>query len=189
MRLDVKQARLVESIGRLVPILAPLVFVVIALPLFLLLVMPQFSDYLPGGSRDLEATRQIIQSRRQYLEDLRQLKVLHEKYGDGNAALMNRILPGDKSIPDVFAYYERLAKRMRVGLQSIDIVSQDAPAKGLSGVKEMNISLKFSGVDYKKLKELLKMFEDSSRITEVLSFDIQPEGRSAAMMIKTYYMP
>lgn len=189
MRIDIKKTTLAASLGKLLPIIAVLVFVAVGLPLFFLLIQPEVSVYLPGGSRDLDATRQIIQSRREYLSDLRKLVALYDVYGKGDAALIKRVLPSEKNIPEVFAFYERLAKRMGIGLQSIDIVSQDASAKGLSGVKEMSISLRFTAVDYQKFKELLKLFESSSRVTEILSFDIQPESRNATLLIKTYYMP
>ncbi len=189
MRFDLKKISKISTLGAGIFIFAAVLFIGVAGSLYFFVVQPELARYLPGGSRDLQAKKEIIASRQTYLDDLRKLQASYQSYGSGTDNSIDKMLPSGKDIPDIFTNYEQFAKKMGVGVQLIDIVSQDASVKGLSGVKEIDVSLRFNNVDYQKFKELLKALESSGRLTDIISFDIQPDSRSASMLVKNYYMP
>ncbi len=169
------------------PIVSGLMFAVIAALCFVYFIQPEIKQYEPGGPLDVEAKRTIVANRKQYLLDLKKLNELYTTYGVGEQSIVSTMLPSGKDIPGIFAGYELLAKRMKIGLESIDIVNQDGKAKGIAGAKEIVVSLRLSNVDYAKFKEFLNVLETSSKFIDVVSFDIQPESRFSNVTLKTYY--
>ena len=176
-----------QLITKATPLACGLVFVVIVAIFFVYLIQPEIRQYEPGGPLDVEAKRKIVEDRKQYLDDLRKLNTLYTTYGVGEQSAVSTIVPDAKDIPGVFSGYELLAKRMKIGLESIDIINQDGKAKGIPGAKEIIVSLRLSNVDYAKFKDFLGVLETSSRFIDVVSFDIQPESRFSTVTLKTYY--
>lgn len=176
-----------QIIAKATPTVAAVLCLTVSAIGYVFLVAPEMEKYRPGGPLDVEAKRQVVQNRKQYLSDLKKLNQLYEEYGSGEQNVVSSIIPNDKDVSSLFATYELLAKQMKIGLESIDIVSQDGKVKNIPGAREIVISLKFSGVNYTKFKEVLSVLETYGRFTDVLSFDIQPESQFANINIRTYY--
>lgn len=176
-----------SALAHSTPILCALAFAAIAIAGFFAVIRPEIEQYQPGGPLDVQAKRQIVENRKQYLSDLKKLNQLYTAYGAGDASALSVILPGAKDLPALFAGYESLARRMKFGLQSIDIISADGKVKGSPAAKEIIVALKLDSVDYAKFKELLHILENSSRLTDIISFDIQPDSKFANITLKTYY--
>lgn len=174
-------------VQKLAPFGAGVIFLVVSIAGYFLVIQPEISKFLTGGPLDVEVKKQIVENRKAYLSDMRALDALYEQYGKGDTSKISTILPSSKDLPSLFSSYERLAKNMGIGLQSIDIVTQDGKVKNVPGVKEVLISLKFANIDYVKFKKLLAVLEANARFTDVVSFDIQPDSQFATLNIKTYY--
>lgn len=182
-----------RDISKILEIATPLamiaLFFVVILAAYTMVLDREIRKYMPGGSFHTDTEREIVQSRTAYAQDLEMLYQLYTTYGSGTANAVEQIIPTDKEIPSLFAAYERVAKKLKVGLETLDIVNVDAISKTAQGAREMTISLKFSNVDYERFKQLLEIFETLMRFTDVISFDLQPETRFANLMIKIYYYP
>lgn len=174
-------------VAKIAPFVAAFLFLATSIAGYTLIVQPELQKYLPGGPLDEAAKRQIVDNRKSYLTGLKGLDTLYTQYGSGDASVIPSILPSAPDLPSIFTSYEQLAKQMGIGLESVDIVSQDTKIKSIPGARQVVISLKFDGVDYTKFKKLLTLLESNSRFTDVMSFDIQPDSQFANFTVQTYY--
>ncbi len=181
---NTKRAQLLQ---KTLPLDILLIFVAVWGSFYYFFFQHEIQKFLPGGTYHTQTEQQQLRDRQSYLEDLKKLKTLQETYGADNKGALSQIIPATKDVPLIFSMYERVAHEHNLGLQLIDIVSQDASRKDAPGVREMVVALKLTNVDYKRLKELIRDIEKSARLTDVLSFDFDPEAQTLSLNVKLYY--
>jgi len=150
---------------------------------------PELKKYLPGGEFHSDTEKAKLAEQEKYLKELQDFYSLYQKRTSGTDVLANAV-PQHADSPGFFAGFEKIATDLGLGLEVISVTPPKGiePKKKEKGqLKELTISVKFTKVDYKKLKTLLNIFETNRRILDVQSVDADPSGGAASFIIKTYY--
>ena len=178
-----KQFQLLEKIT---PLLIVCIFGAVWGVSYYFFIQHQLARYLPGGALHQETATRQLSDRTAYLERIKSFTALYNEQGTDPKNAFASIAPVQKDIPSVFQLYEHIAYKHNLGLQLVDIVNQDGSRKDAPGVKEVVIALKLTNVDYEKMKSLLADIETNARLTDVLSFDFNPESSSLSLNVKMY---
>ncbi|MBI4239572.1 hypothetical protein HY620_01120 [Candidatus Uhrbacteria bacterium] len=179
-----KQFQLLEKIT---PLLIVCIFGVVWGVSYYLYIQHELQRYLSGGTLHQETVKRQLADRSSYLERLKHFAALYNEQGTDPKNAFASIAPLKKDIPSLFQLYEQIAYKHNLGLQLVDIIGQDGSRKDAPGIKEVIIALKLTNVDYEKMKSLLADIETNARLTDVQSFDFDPESRSLSLNVKMYY--
>ncbi len=176
-------------LDKLTPVIIVLVFGGVVVPAFLYLIQPRIQVYLPGGLKNVKAQTEILKGREEYLNDLRAFARLYKEKGLAADADIRTLVPEGGETDFLFAFYETLGARVNASLQVIDIEKTPTTKKAKPDIANITVAVKYAGVDYAGLKELLRLLETSKRLADVLSFSFDPVGKFASMTVKLYYLP
>ncbi len=176
-------------LDKLTPIIIVLVFGGVVVPAFLYLIQPRIQIYLSGGSNNVKAQTDILQGREEYANDLRVFAALYKEKGAAADTDIRTLVPEGGENDFLFAFFETLGSRVNASLQVIDIEKILASKKAKPDIANITVAVKYAGVDYAGLKELLRLLETSKRLTDVLSFSFDPVGKFASMTVRMYYLP
>lgn len=176
-------------LDKLTPVIIVLVFGGVVVPAFLYLIQPRIQVYLPGGPQNVKAQTEILKGREEYLNDLRVFTALYKEKGSAADADVRALVPEGGESDFLFTFFETLGGRVHASLQVIDIAKIPEAKKGKQDIASITVAVKYAGVDYTGLKELLRLLETSKRLADVLSFSFDPVGKFASMTVKLYYLP
>ncbi len=152
-------------------------------------IQPELLKYLPGGEFNSETEKAKLVEQQNYLKELKDFYTLYQQKTSGTDVLAGTV-PQHADYPIFFAGFEKIAADLSLGLEVISISAPkgiDEKKKTKGELKELMVSLKFTKVDYKKLKTLLNIFETNKRILDVQSVDADPASGFASFLIRTYY--
>lgn len=188
-QIEKKKIRLSFILDKVEPVLILAIVAGVLWYMYVSFMQPELQKYLPDGVFNSDAEKAKLAEQQSYLRDLKEFYALYQKRTSG-ADVLTDTVPQYAEYQVLFAGFEKIAADLDLGLE---VVSMAAP-KGIEKkkqekgeFKELVISAKFTGVDYKKLKTLLDIFETSKRILDVQSVDADPAGEFASFVIKTYY--
>lgn len=178
-----------SSLAVLTPISMTLIFFGILALSYFFLFEGELKKYANGGSFHRETEEKLLSERSTYLASLTSLHDSYGVHGQDPQDPLSLMLPTTKDIPLIFANFEALARRQGVGLQVVSVSSgQDIQKKGSStAVHESLVTMKFSNVDYAKLKVLLDDIEHDAHLIDVVSFDFDPGSHFLSLTAKMYY--
>jgi len=168
------------------PFLAGATFLLIAGAMIWFIAVPQIYRFMDGGDLNASAQQSTLEQKTKYLQNLQKLKAISEQIEAQGATGVNNILPSDKDIPTLFATYEAIAHTQGVELGSVDIVTP-ADASKQSGLNQLQVSLRMSGVRYATFKTFLKSLESLQRVADVKSFGYDAKSGFLNIGLTTYY--
>ncbi len=176
-------------LDKVMPLIVVLIFIAILTPTYLFLIQPELTKYLPGGIHNIQTAQELLNKRKVYVSQLKPLEELYERYGSPaqSGSIIDIILPSELDIPTIYATFERIGRDLGVSVQSIDIGNMESASSSVQGVKSAIISMKMSGVQYEKMKDILKTFESSMRLTDVNVIDFDPRSKFLSLTMRVYY--
>lgn len=182
---------------------------------FYFLLLPKYNELQEEGGLDYEAKVKILEAKKEELEQLKRLRSELAKVTSSEIEKLEKILPLEKELPDIFLQMENLARESglkvtRISIQEgsqAGVADQNAIAdetikedtrsstpanKKGSNIGTLSISLAVTGSKtYTALKMLLDNIEDNIRLVDInsLSFNPATEGESSyTINLKTYYL-
>ncbi|MBI4253397.1 hypothetical protein HY623_04480 [Candidatus Uhrbacteria bacterium] len=178
----------VKMFDAIVPFLIVLIFAAVFGSFFYYVIQPELQKYLPGGTENSTAIKQLLLSRTEYrnvLKDLAGVVKAASENAQDPAAL---VLPSRKDTPTLYALFEKIAQDIGVGLQVIDITPTDNDVDNTQGkIRQVRIALRFVNVNYETLKTLIAVLENNMRLTTIESLAYDPIGESVSFAVSTYY--
>lgn len=152
-------------------------------------IQPEFQKYTAGGEFHVDTEKAKLAEQQKYLKELRDFYTLYQQKTSGTDVLAGTV-PQYAEYPIFFAGFEKVAADLGLGLEVVSISAPkgiEKKKKEKGELKDLSVSVKFTKVDYKKLKTILNIFETNKRILDVQSVDADPAGGAASFIIKTYY--
>lgn len=149
-----------------------------------------------------------------YFEQKRKIKKLNDliniykNIDKDDIKKIDLLLPSEEKIhEELFSQIESMILRNGLLLKSLEIEpeekSSSRSAKNPNNIKteeqkekdslpteigKIKVSLIILGVDYFKLKDLLKIFENNLRLIDITEINFQPDNNSANIYFYTYYL-
>lgn len=178
----------VKMFDAIVPFLIVLIFATVFGAFFYYIIQPELQKYLPGGTVNSTAIKQLLASRTEYRDALKGLASVVQTASANAQDPAALVLPSRKDAPTLYALFEKIAQDTGVGLQIIDITPTDNDVDHTQGkIKQVRIALRFVNVNYETLKRLIGVLESNIRLTTIESLAYDPVGESASFTISTYY--
>lgn len=183
------------------------IIIVVALGYFFVL-GPKYTILKEMGILNYGAKVQELDSKKQDLEKLRELKETYSQLNKAQIENLELILPSQEDIPSLFSQFESLALANGLVLNNISITKAEAapaetekegqlglggeettPAETTQGVLTLNVALSFQvGGGYDNLKNFLDILENNMRIVDLTSLSYTPETEAYSINLKTYYL-
>jgi len=164
---------------------------------------PKYDSISKQGILSYDAKKLQLQSRVEYLNKLNSMLDNFRNIDSNKVAMANRILPGEKQIPELFVMLDQLGRDLGVRVSRIAFSSQTAvPATtkggqavsttGVVGQKQsmgITVVLEFDdSISYGRYKEILTAFEQNIRIMDLNSVSYDSSQKSMSLNLTTYYL-
>jgi len=159
--------------------------------LFFFAVTPAVRALERGGKASLADAEDAKNSALELLNFRKQLVGNADAVSESDRSLLAYALPAEPDIPGLSVQIATMAKGAGVVLVGFDASqnTDDAAAANMgSKVVPLDLTMSFSGVNYELMKILLSNVENSLRIMDVTNANFSPEGNSANLTVRTYFL-
>jgi len=155
------------------------VFIAAFLIEYFIIINPSLSQLRPGGELDLVSRREILETQRQYLIDLKQLAKESEEINRAELEKINYVLAKNVNVPEVLKQIEILANQSGLELESFSYNFEQ---------ESLFLRLNFGGGSYAKAKQYLKQIEKNIRIMDVRNIALTKVGNGLSINLQSYYL-
>ncbi len=162
---------------------------------FLYILRPKYDNIVKGIQLTIEEKENDKVVMERYITRLQSYQESYNSISNSNKEAINKMIPEEYDKEELFAYMDNLAKHIGLTLDSASI--GEAKKKGsvldleqskTGLIQEIEMSLSFSGVDYRTLKQVLAAFENSLRLIDVRNIAFSPSENSLSVELTTYYI-
>jgi len=172
-----------------------IIAVVILVIGFLYIVRPKYNNIVKGIQLTIEEKENDKVVMERYITRLQSYQESYNSVSSGNKEAINSMIPEEYDKEELFAYMDNLAKHIGLTLNSASISENKKKGSVLDleqakdrAIQEIGMSLGFSGVDYRTLKQVLAAFENSLRLIDVKTVAFSPGDNSLSVELTTYYI-
>jgi len=146
-------------------------------------------------------------SQKRKVKQLNDLINVYRKISETDMKKIDLLLPSEEKIhEELFSQIESIILRNGLLLKSLEIDVEESnvkSAKNLNNTKaneqigedilpkeigRIRVSLNILGVDYFKLKDLVRVFENNLRLIDIDDINFQPDNNSVIINFYTYYL-
>ncbi|MBI3963660.1 MAG: hypothetical protein HY341_01550 [Candidatus Kerfeldbacteria bacterium] len=195
----------VQRRSRTFGIVAAALILIIA---YLTVIGPLVQRIRDRGLFDLAASRETLVSRKQYVAKLQSLEVQYRGIAPQDIVSLDRILPTEPGIPELYVVMDDLFADAGFTLRSIsfafagsDLGAQSGrtiTAEGVrpaetaralpEGIRVLKISALVTGTPgYDAFKRLIGTIEHSERLVNLTDFTFKPESGEYSFTMETFY--
>lgn len=185
-----------------------LVIIIIA-TVSIMYLKPMYEKIIIKETVDLVMVSDELSAKQIQLAKLNKLIKEYEEVSQIDITKVNSLLPDEEIVKEeLFTMIERIiygeatSSNIEIYSMSAEVEVKDAaqvPRKKRdeskddddelpADVSRVVLSLELKGVDYYRLKEIMKKIENNLRLMDVKSIDFNPEGSRVALVIDTYYL-
>ncbi|MCK5212061.1 hypothetical protein KAJ89_05150 [Candidatus Parcubacteria bacterium] len=162
---------------------------------FLYILRPKYNNIVKGIQLTIKERENDKVVMERYITRLQSYQESYNSVSNSNKESINKMIPEEYDQEELFAYMDNLAKHIGLTLNAISINSNkkkrsvlDLEKDSVRTIQEIGISLNFSGVDYRTLKQVLAAFENSLRLIDVKNIAFFPGDNSLSVELITYYI-
>ena len=194
--LDQKYVQLVKTnvynFFNIIVVIAAIVILAIG---FLYILRPKYNNIVKGIQLTIEERENDKVVMERYITRLQSYQESYNSVLSSNKESINKMIPEEYDQEELFAYMDNLAKHIGITLNAISINGNKKKSSALDlekgkarAIQETEMSLSFSGVDYRTLKQVLAAFENSLRLIDVRNIAFFPGDNSLSVELTTYYI-
>jgi len=162
---------------------------------FLYILRPKYNNIVKGIQLTIEERENDKVVMERYITRLQSYQESYNSISSNNKEAINKMMPEEYDQEELFAYMDNLAKHIGLTLNAVSINDNKKKRNALAleegnarAIQEIEVSLDFSGVDYRTLKQVLAAFENSLRLIDVRTIAFSPGDNSLAGELTTYYI-
>ncbi len=172
------------------------------------LLKPKYDFIVKKNEIDIENKKRNIEEVKKYISELEEFNDFYSNIGKENIDIVNRILPKKEREEEYFVFFNALAEKAKLQLNKVVVGGDTEGSKkgssrvvikgeqneteekerAESGAGKTNVTIELNGINYAKLKKLLQIIENNSRLMDVESLQFNLEGGVASMDITLYYL-
>ena len=166
-----------------------LTLVIVAAPIFVMLVVPAVKAMQVGGTSSVGEAKSKLELQKKLLADEERLVSAAVGLTAVDRAKINSIIPSESDVPGLVVILGAIAKESDVILTGIDFTLSDAKSQSdlPSQIKPMEIALNVGDSNYERLKIFLANLEADLRLFDVRSITATPTDGNATVELRTYY--
>ncbi|MCK5358804.1 MAG: hypothetical protein KAJ48_10445 [Elusimicrobiales bacterium] len=176
-------------------LIAVIVVVLILAVGFLYILRPKYNNIVKGIQLTIEEKENDKVVMERYITRLKSYQESYNSISVSDKEAINKMIPEEYDQEELFAYMDNLAKHIGITLNAASINEDKKKRNTLvlkeseeRAIQEIEMSLGFSGVDYRSLKQVLSAFENSLRLIDVQTIAFSPDDNSLAVELTTYYI-
>ncbi|MCK5061113.1 hypothetical protein KAR28_01025 [Candidatus Parcubacteria bacterium] len=162
---------------------------------FLYILRPKYNNIVKGIQLTIEEKENDKTVMERYITRLKSYQKSYNSISIRDKEAINKMIPEEYDKEELFAYMDNLAKHIGLTLNAASIMEDKKKLGALDmkeskekEIQEIEMSLNFSGVDYRGLKQILTAFENSLRLIDVQTVAFSPDDNSLAVELTTYYI-
>ena len=175
---------------------------------YIFVIDPKYKEIVNKKKEDSHSEESEYFGQKRKIKKLNDLINIYKNIDKDDIKKIDLLLPSEEKIhEELFSQIESIILRNGLLLKSLEIEPEEKssrrPAKNSNNIKiaeqeekdslpaeigKINVSLDILGVDYFKLKDLLKIFENNLRLIDVTEINFQPNNDSANIYFYTYYL-
>jgi len=165
------------------------VFVILILAFsYALILKPKFNRTMNAIEENIEQQQLLYSSQQRKLNSLKLVSELYGKINESDLERFNSVLPNEYIQERLFGEVEEIISDSGFVLNTVQIATRDLEEEVSSQtVREIEMTLSLSTIDYVGFKNLLRILEKNLRLFDIDEVDFSPSGNAATIRLTTYY--
>jgi Tfp pilus assembly protein PilO len=156
-----------------------------------LFISPLLAEYNEVNNDVIEMRQSELEKQKKVLGELMELNDIYEGVSPYLKDRINKFLPEDPDLPNLYFNINEIAKSAGYKIESIDVLVEEEKDKNkktsIKKQREIEISVIFEGAGYGNFKNLINLIEKNLRLFDVQTFGYNPEEETVGLTLKTYF--
>ena len=176
-------------------LIPPTLLILILILGYFLLIKPKYDQIIQVVETTNTQQENEFAKTKEYFDNLILLQRNYQKLDNDDIEKINKLLPGKPEIENLLVMIETLANKNNFLIGSIQASWDEKESKNIMdvnkqklGIREVNVTLPVSEIDYNGFKKLLNVIENNLRIFDIRTISFSPKGNSANLQFVTYYL-